>query len=119
MNEPELWRRFMALRAESEALAPELKLPTAREVNRCVRMTPLRIAAAVVAAAGLAALLRTGERREPAAPEQEATPSSVSEAWTTPSDVLLAPVAFDLARTVPDFSATPPRRTSLPARSTP
>ncbi len=125
MNDSELWRRFMALRAESEALAPELRLAPARAPRADLRrVTALRIAAALLVMAGLAALLRTSAGRAPDPALRGPTSSPLSGAWTTPSDALLAPIAFDLARSVPDFSATPPPRsmpqrpTSLPTRST-
>ena len=116
MNERELWRRFLALRAESEALAPELDLPAAHPLAR--RVTPRQLAAGAMLAAGLVAalVLKSGHRSDP--PAQPAEPWLASGAWGTPSDALLAPVAFDLARSLPDFSAAP-HHTSHSRRSTP
>jgi hypothetical protein len=112
MSESELERRFTALRGESEALAPELRLPAARLTAR--RVTPRQLAAGALLAAGLAALVVLGLR---SGPPPASEPWLTSGAWATPSDALLAPVAFDLAHSVPDFSA--PRPTSTSGRNTP
>jgi hypothetical protein len=119
MNDSELWRRFMALRAESEALAPPLRLPAPRPGSTVPRSLRRRLAAAALAAAALVALaLLSSASRMPDGPRAGPTPSPVTGRWTTPSDALLAPVAFDLARSLPDFSA-PHRAPPRSPRSTP